>query len=437
MKVLCIGYYDKLSRFFINIEKELKKESPNLEFKIKSVFFSGFFYAITRNTKSSFISLKAWGNVLLNKKKYFDILEKKTTYKGVSLESLIHYHSKLNSNISKRSLLLQALSYIDILDIEFTNHKPDIILLYGDSRLAIETTKKLAKIYGCKTYFIEQGPFNSTFFNTHGVNANVLVEDVSTHKNDEEIKAFLEDYLTLKGLKKYYRSPILRGIDFLFQTLFQNTFVYPPDLKYIDTFPKYRKVKHKILIEQPKSPKKNFLLILQVPLDVNMIYHSPHFNNHSQIVRAIHENLPKNSTLIIREHPIYLNKYEDTLYTYAKQNNLAFDNKTPLQDALQNANAVIVNNSTVGIEALALKKATVVLGNAYYAKPDICLIYDGKTSLKTFLKSALTYKPNPIAINRFLYNLIHTNLVRGRIVDKDCIAAKHIARKIKEDKSKT
>ena len=44
MNILCIGYYDKFSRFFLEIKKELKKKDENLKFTILSIHFSGFIY---------------------------------------------------------------------------------------------------------------------------------------------------------------------------------------------------------------------------------------------------------------------------------------------------------------------------------------------------------------------------------------------------------
>lgn len=245
MKILCVGYYDKFSRFFIKIKKELEKETPNLEFKINSVFFSGFFYAFIRNVQSSFLPYKAWINVLLNKKKYQNILKKHLVYKNIHLETLIDFHLSLNTKISKKYLQLQALSYIDILDKEFINYNPNIALLIGDSRLAIEVTKALAKAYNTKVYFIEQGPFNSIFFNLNGVNANTKITKVAHTKNKNEVNRQVNEFLNSKSNETYSRSPIYRGFDYIFDLIFGSTKLYPPDLKHTDTFPIFLNNQHK------------------------------------------------------------------------------------------------------------------------------------------------------------------------------------------------
>ncbi|WP_152593092.1 hypothetical protein [Jejuia pallidilutea] len=49
-----------------------------------------------------------------------------------------------------------------------------------------------------------------------------------------------------------------------------------------------------------------------------MIYHSPHFSNHFDIVSSVYKNLPANSSLIIREHPLYQNKYEKKIVQFCK-----------------------------------------------------------------------------------------------------------------------
>ncbi|TBN05626.1 hypothetical protein EYD45_04955 [Hyunsoonleella flava] len=439
MKVLCIGYYDKFSRFFIGIKKELKKEFPGLEFKIKSIFFSGFFYAFIRNTSSSFLPFKSWLNVLFNKKKYLTTLNKSIVYKNINLESLIYYHVKLNTTISKRDLLLQAMSYLDILDKEFIKHKPNIVLLIGDSRLAIEVTKTLAKVYNSKVYYIEQGPFGTTFFDAKGVNANASIKDFVINNKVEKNSSkelLISSFINRSKQEKYRRSLFYRSCDYLFNLLFKSTIIFPPDLSFTDTFQFPKKTKKSLAQLKPNKTinQSIFFLILQVPLDVNMIYHST-FKNHFDILKKVYESLPNNAQLVIREHPVYKGKYEKRLYDYAKLNSIAFDTTNNIREILEIASVVVVNNSTVGLEAIAKYKPTVVLGNSYYANPKICLTYDNGDNLSTILSEAINFKPDRDAIYRFLHELFFNHLIEGFITDQELNAAKRIAERIIKEHS--
>lgn len=432
MKILCIGYYDKFSRFFLGIKKELKKEYPNISFKVLSIYPSGFLYAFLRFKSSSLISYKAWYNAIIKRKKYLKILNNNSEYKGIEINTLINYHLKLHKNISKKHLQLQAISYIDILHNKFVKTKPEIILSIGDSRLAFEVIRSLAYKFNIPIYFIEQGPFNSTFFDSKGVNANASIRNLSL-KSEKQLSnqetAAISSFIKSPPHKPYKRSPLYRGIDYITSKLFRNSFFMPPDIKFIDALSLLKNKKNKTSLVSYDSQKNTFLLLLQVPSDVNMVYHSPYFNNHYDLVKSIHKNLPENSQLVIREHPVHFSKYEKEMYDYIQKNNILIDNYSPLYVSLKKSDVIIVNNSTVGIEAIALKKTIVVLGNAYYDLPEICLKYKNN-DLNKLLNKALHFKPNEESINIFLFKFISNYLINGFITDSNLKATKTIAKRI-------
>ncbi|WP_147678947.1 capsular polysaccharide export protein, LipB/KpsS family [Algibacter pacificus] len=436
MKILCIGYYDKFSRFFLG----LKKASPALNIKILSLYFSGYLYSIFRLTPSTLLSFKSWANALVNKKKYLNIINHQNAYKNISFESIIAFHLKLNKNISKRNLLLQAVSYIDLIHAEFTSFKPDAILLIGDSRLSIEITKKIAKSLNIKVYFIELGPFDTTFFDEQGVNANASIRQFEIAKKDQltpqqqkDIQAFINRPKTIK----YKRSPFYRAIDLTIDKLLHNTYFYPPDLKYSDTFPKININKNQREFSfKAHSTTNKFLLILQVPMDVNLVYHSPYFSNHYQMVKNIYKNLPANSKLYLREHPIYRGKYEKKLYDFCDTHNIYFDTCASINKSLNLADVIIVNNSTTGIEAISLKKTVVVLGNAYYDHPKLCIKYTKHDNLNQLLCRALDFTPNEHELNIFLNEFLFNYLIPGFLTDQNLNSAKIIGNKILREHSK-
>lgn len=436
MNILCISYYDKFSRFFLEIKKELKKDNSNLKFKIFSINFSGYLYSFLRLTPSALISLKAWINVLWNRKKYSKIITNNHIYRDIDFHSCIEFHTKLNKNIKKRDLLLQAISYIDILHKEFAKLKPDILLVIGDSRLIIEIAKKMAIKFNAKIYFIEQGPFNTTIFDSKGVNANASIRTLEIKRNAKltaQQKVNINNCINKPKPIKYNRSIIYRGMDLVLQRLLDTSILYPPDLKHTDTFPslKFTKGSNNNVLIPSNNLVKTYLIILQVPMDANMVYHSPYYKNHFNMVKKIHKNLPENSNLVLREHPVYKNKYEKELYAYCKKHSLMFLTNTFLKANLNAADVVIVNNSTVGIEAIAMKKTVLVLGNSYYDNPEICIKYNKKDDLKKVLANALVYKPNHNNIYLFLNEFLFNYLIEGFIADKNLIAAKTISNKLK------
>jgi capsular polysaccharide export protein len=433
MNVYCIGYYDKFSRFFLGIKKELKKKYPNLKFKISSLYWGGFLYSYIRITTSSLISFKAWINVCFNKRKYLKIVKNNLPYKNIILQDIIKFHTKLNKNVSEKHLLLQAISYIDIISKEFITFKPDIVLLIGDSRMALEITKIIAETFNIKTYFIEQGPFNTTVFDSKGTNANASIREFNP-ENGKTLttsqKELINSFTERPKRPKYKRFPLYRGIDFSLEFIISKTVLFPPDLKHTDIFPMFFMSQQKLKSIKFSKEIKTFLVILQVPVDVNMIYHSPNFKNNYSIVKALYENLPPNSQLLLREHPIYVGKYEKELYEYAEMYNLYFDTNPSLKDSIANTDVIIVNNSTVGVEAIALKKTIIVLGNSYYDNSQICIKYNKRDNLTTILKDSLNFEPNEKHIDSFLYEFFFNHLIEGHITDSDLNATKIISDRI-------
>jgi len=422
MNVICIGYFDKHSRFFLDIREWIKTNTDHsVKFKTLSIHFGGYLYNILRFKYSTWINFKAWFKIFTNRRKYEKQLQSKA-YKGIDIEKHIEFHLKLNKQAPVDALCLQAMAYIDIFEAMFNKIIPNYLLTLGDSRLCIEIAVEVAKQKKIKVFFIEQGPFKTTFFDDKGVNANLsirknteLMRTITEHNNPNQQKAI-----------KYNRSPIYRGLDILLMTLFENTVIYPPDLKFTD-INSYRK---KNSSKKSKIDIKNMNYILfpmQIPLDVNMIYHSPNYNSHLEIVKDLFEHLPDKFKLILREHPLYIGKYDNELYEYINTHNICIDNTSTLNKALDSASVVIVNNSTVGIEAISRYKPVIVLGNAFYDNKKVCFKLNNKCELSELIKLAILNEPNIIEIDRFINLLYNTVMLKGGVTDKNLISSKTIA----------
>jgi len=425
-KVLCIGYYDKFSRFFLALNKRHKKASIENTLQIQSTYLSGFIYNSLRFKTSSWISMNASIKAKINKKKYQKYLEN-GIYKEVNFNQLI-----LSDSTNKINLKYQAMAYIDILEKKL--HGVNILILIGDLRLPFEIAKEIAYRNSIKIYYLEQGPFNTTFIDTKGVNCNATIRNFKPDNDfNEEKKLFVSKLLNAPKRKKYLRSPIYRGFDYLFDFIFEKSLIYPPDLKINDPFfVKKNKLITKKTIDLKQVKNKNiFLLICQVPFDVNMTHHSPHFKNHYEIIKAVYHNLPENSILIVREHPVYKGKYEKEFYEFIlKYESIYIDNSQDLNTILNWTHAVIVNNSTVGLEAITKRKAVLVLGDAYYDSSNLCLKLKNKKELKDLLIDVLSYTPNKNIVTNFLHEFFTKQVVEGYITDKKLIAAESIYNRI-------
>lgn len=419
-KVLCIGYYDKFSRFFLHIKNEFYIDNQNVIIPVLSTYLSGFLYGFLRFQSSGWISARAWWKASRNRKTYLRLLTKNSTYKGFDIEKLITNYAQPNN-----SLRCQAMAYIDILEQKVND--ADYLLMIGDLRLPFEIARQWANRKNIPTFFIEQGPYATTMVDEKGVNANASIRGFLPSKAEDIVKKeFVDKYINRERPQKYFRSPLYRGLDYALEFLLMKTAFFPPDLKV--HHPIFSKKKHIQNIDIQFNIYENvFLLIAQVPFDVNMTHHSPHYKNHADILRDVHQNLPKNSALIVREHPIFAGKYEKKFYDYIQQYDTVFiDNKTALSSILTKVDVVVVNNSTVGLEAIAQQKSVVVLANAYYDSSEICLKLTQREELPTLLQKALNFQPDEHQVTDFLYHFFTKQVVEGFITDKNLKAAKGV-----------
>lgn len=433
MKVFCIGYYDKFSRLFLGIKTESLAQNPSTGFRICSLYPSGFLYLWFRGTPSSCISFRAWFNTWVYRKRYNKIIAQQSTYKNLPLKKLIEYQLAQDKGISTKNLLLQAVSYIKLIDKQLNDFQPDVVLCIGDSRLPIDIVKALAGQRNIPVHFIEQGPYGTTVFDTKGVNANASIRQPQPEKAFSGGMEKIEGFINRPKRKKYSRSPFYRGIDYAIEFLLKNTPFYPPDLKIDNPLRKKvdlcgEKYKQQHFHLEKKYDKKLYLLVCQVPFDVNMTHHSPFYKDHFSILKDVHQNLPDESLLVVREHPIYRGKYEKAFYDYIKENRILIDCHKSVEIVFKNVDVVVVNNSTVGIEALAQKKPVVALGNSYY--DSLCLKIDKKEELGKILAKALQSLPDEKRTAAFLNTFLFDYLIPGHIIDADLIAARHIAQKL-------
>lgn len=423
MKLLCVGYYDKFSRFFIGIHKEIKEQLPSCEIKVVSLYTSGYLYSAIRMYSSVNIAFKAWFKVLLHYKSYE--LKLAQTNTDFDLDKLISYKLRENQQLKAKPLKLLALAYIDIYTKIFNQFKPDVLCCVGDSRLAVKIAIAIAKEKNMPCYFIEIGPFQTTIFDSVGVNANAAInnENLIPQLQKSKFQNISEVFQNRDETKEaYHRSPIYRGVDYSLGALLNCTKLYPPDLAYQHpTFNGENKS-----IQAPLKQNK-YLLIGQVPDDVNMSYHSPYFDDFETLLKAVYLNLPENSSLSFREHPHFTGKHKKDFYTFITENKINLDNDTALDQLITSHDIIVVNNSTVGLESIAKQRTVVVLGNAYYALPQLCLKLHKIENLRATLEKALAFSPDPKIVADYFDYLLNAYFITGRLVDQDQKSAKKIA----------
>ncbi|MDO6467092.1 hypothetical protein Q4498_03105 [Neptunomonas phycophila] len=153
---------------------------------------------------------------------------------------------------------------------------------------------------------------------------------------------------------------------------------------------------------------------LQVQTDTNNILFSNYVKSMRKLIllvyKAIQDYNYENSTnikLVVREHP----EEVDKRLNLPKISGIDYRNDLGLEYWIKKSLSVITINSTVGLEALALGKNVITLGDAIYTSKELTLEYSENTELKNLIFLSLKKSPDVSSVNTFLNLLYQRNTV--------------------------
>lgn len=146
-------------------------------------------------------------------------------------------------------------------------------------------------------------------------------------------------------------------------------------------------------------PDKYIFIPFQVPADSQVVIHSPWVHSMEQmfhLIRDAHLKLRENKRtdiphLVFKEHPSWPGNFEKL---YDLDECCLFANENNTQELIENAEAVITINSTVGLESLLLGKKVITLGNACYNIEHLVLHADNADELYECLSKLADWQVN-------------------------------------------
>lgn len=392
-----IGFYDDYARFYIELDKELNKKDINV--KHLYINLSGYLYSKLRGVDSEWIS-------------FLNVSGKNEIVFG---EDAFLYHSRINNKyfgINRLRFIAKAKKYYRSLFKYFSETLPDVVLLPGEYRLAEFVAKLVCQKLGIKIMYFEQGPYGTTLIDCEGVNANASIRFKYDQLNDHSI--------IRRQKEKYKRNPAYRVADMLLSSIFSTNgffidlFENKSMLKSILSFRKLQGQSISIVYD------KYVLLALQVPNDANFTHHSPLYKSFYEMVRDVRESLPSHIHLIVREHPLFYGLYESRLYKYISNcSGVSLENNKKLNDQILGAEFVVVNNSTTGMDALALGSKVLVLGDSYYDNLSTVYKLKVKSQLKCIISEILIDNVDPAYIKSTISSFVENNFISGHYRDCD------------------
>jgi capsular polysaccharide export protein len=295
------------------------------------------------------------------------------------------YASHLPSTLFFSAYRFFSILYFSIIYLKFRYYfgkkKPKIICIWNGHRLPEMAIKAAAKGFGIKIAYFENGLLpKTTTMDFSGVNSH------SSLPNDPNF------YLD------YYRS--LSGTDLV-------------DIDKTLVARKPHKKRESLVFKEFDLSKDYFFVPFQVNFDSQVIINSPRVNSmeafYRLLERAIDVMGEGSPVFLVKEHPSDVRTYPEL---HCKNPKIIFVNNNT-EELIENAQAVITLNSSVGIEAVLLSKRVIVLGSACYSVAGLTDVCTSKEEFISYLSEVDVVEPLAELRLAFFTYLIKEYLLPG------------------------
>lgn len=308
---------------------------------------------------------------VLNIKKRFNF---EAVFEEKFREIEMKYPNRLYKNIYKKYIKFITPFIANAYEKEMRKQPLDIVGLWNGKKFPELIALSVAKALDIKCFYFENGLFpNTTVLDLKGVNAS---------------------------------NSVPRNIKF-----YQNitpTFTAPKKLN-------QRKELGKRIKSQEELPLKYIFVPFQTNFDTQVIYHGRWIKNMEQLFNLINK-LSKELKInfVLKEHPSEREMNYAPLHQQAQENPyIQFANSYATQTLIENAQAIVTINSSVGLESLLFNKKVIILGEAFYDIEGITKSAPSQERLTQILTQIEKWKIEEENIKKFLHYLIEDYLIKG------------------------
>jgi capsular polysaccharide export protein len=426
-------------RFFIDIAKELKDMGHQcylIKLELGELLFKS-------NINTTFAPL--W----VKKKEY-----------PISDEELLEmpiYNITYMNRILKKDISPEELStykkYMYFIDEFIIRNKIDIICLFNGYHWIDQVTKYIARKRGLKVYHFEDGLFRpyTVTCDPKGINALASVSRDpdfydSIIVDEGRLKKYLFKPETPLLLKKKKESLVMVALVKSLSMLGSFIGLHPSYYAHITLWQAIKYFIFKKTFTFRKNdpitlPEEYVFVPFQVSRDTQIFYNSPHISNMEEFLDYVYKAIVlfnketgRNLKIIVKEHPedMSRNNYKHLKKKYENVKEVIFVQKYNIHHIINNCEAVITINSTVGIEALARNKRVITLGEALYNIEGIVEKCNDPSTLHQSLYKSLNTPINTERIKKFIYYLRFYYQVEGTISVPSKQTAVNVAKRISE-----
>lgn len=313
--------------------------------------------------------------------------------------------------------------------------KPDLFILWNNEDHIGQVICHLSKVMGIKTIIMENGYFPKTLqIDPIGVNANstattIAFADIKSKVDSgkpSQSQSFHAEIYECGNL-----SPIDYAISFLKRTFTPGYYRRFPEHRGSSWLQKKRieLARKKIRTESPPIPKEYIFIPLQVHDDTQVVLNGLHFKSVESFLdqarKDIYNALGNDINIVVKEHPEDLCRYD---FSAIRSNfpELIWFQKGNTDELIKKSRAVVVLNSSVGLQAIQNKKPTVVYGKCFYAREEVCFPVRDLRVAPSLIKDAFQagISSRSTNIDVFVNYLTNHFFVNGtwRSVDSACVS---------------
>jgi len=235
-----------------------------------------------------------------------------------------------------------------------------------------------------------------------------------TLEEHDEVEAFIADFTTrARPIRGYRRTPTLRTH---WRRLFRHTGMklsidraneyLRPDL-WIREFAieAARRRLVRLLYRRRPAGRAFVYFPLHVSNDYKIARIVPHWSDQVSVIAQVADSLPAGYDVVVKEHPLAIGRTSlTTLVRIARIPNVRIvPPETNSHELIQDAAAVTVIGSTVGLEALLYAKPVLTIGRPFYASTGVTLDVDSTEELRRAIPEILRYRPDRERILQFMF----------------------------------
>jgi len=312
----------------------------------------------------------------------------------------------------------RAVKHVRAIERVFDEYQPDVLIPEVGRELPRTVAHTVALSRGIPTFFLFYTIFpRGLRLYVDTMHAPIVDPSELRPLNDDErreIEAFRRSFIERAAPIRPRRSQKVTARNVRRLALYvaakagrdrQNEYLHPLEWLGRAALERVRLPATSLLYERPAPGRPFVYFPLHDTEDYKIRHVLPQFADQAPVVEHLAHALPAGYDLVIKEHPQSIGQNPlGLLRRLGRRRNVRLVHpRTSTHQLLQDAAAVAVISSTVGLEALLYGKPVLTLGRPFYSGYGVTVDIDSVDQIDVGLAAALDYRPDPDRIDQLLF----------------------------------